>query len=303
LNRQIGTLLTILLLQCGLVAVMYWPHSTIMDDGEIESLLPFDPDKVDEIYIEDEKGNESVLLKMEGQWLLPDLAGIPIDPEMIATLLSSLSNRAGDWPIATTAASRQRFQVAAYHYQRRLTMISEGELLGTIYLGTSPGFRKVHARNDAQSAIFSIPFNNYDAPATTSAWMDKTLLQISAPEKISTSGYTLSKQGDEWGSAEGGRPDERELAALLLGLRSLQVEGVADEDMQRTLSIAAPQLSLEVETAQGISSLNLIKLGNGHYISSNKYDYFFTLSAYDFDRLATIDDERLRGQVTAHSVK
>ena len=112
MNRQVGTLLMVLLLQCGLVAVMYWPQSANMDDLKVESLLPFDPDDVDEIYVEDEKGNEAILLKMEDRWLLPDLAGIPIDSEMIAKLLSSLSNRAGDWPIATTASSRQRFKMS-----------------------------------------------------------------------------------------------------------------------------------------------------------------------------------------------
>ena len=289
MNRHTVPLVLILIIQCGMVAVLYWPQQIPSDAEEVESLLPFDPDEIDEIYVGDSQGNEAVLLRMSDQWILPDLAGMPIDREMIDKLRSSISNRAGEWPIATTAASRQRFQVAAYLYQRRLTLIGGGELLATIYLGTSPGFRKVHARNDAQDAIYSIPYNNFEAPTEAGAWLDKTLLQIAEPLKIQAGEYTVSNEDTGWVSSRGGQPDERELAALLLGLRSLQVDGIADEDMQRTLAIAAPELSLEIETEDGSTNLVLITVGRAHYIRSNKYDYFFTLSAYDFDRLVTID--------------
>ena len=114
-------------------------------------------------------------------------------------------------------------------------------------------------------------------------------MQIAEPLKVQTGEYTVSKRDTGWVSSQGGQPDERELAALLLGLRSLQVDGIADEDMQRTLAIAAPELSLEIETEDGSTNLVLITVGRAHYIRSNRYDYFFTLSAYDFDRLVTID--------------
>jgi hypothetical protein len=287
-NRYLGTLFTLLLIQCGMVATLYWPHSDALDINANESLLPFDPDRIDEIYIEDTQGNEAVLVRMSDHWLMPDLAGMPIDTDRVDKLITSLSHRTGEWPVATTESSRQRFQVAAYHHQRRLTLIGEGVLLGTIYLGTSPGFRQVHARNDAQDAIYSIPYNTYDAPADIAAWLDKTLLQIEHPQKISSEQYILTKVADQWVLAAGGQPDERELAALVAGLGRIQVEGIADEDTQRILAIAGPELDLNVETADGAVNLQLFRVGESHFIRSSKYNYFFTLSAYDFDRLAGI---------------
>ena len=279
-----------------MIAALYWPDPDIMNTETAGALLPFDPDSIDEIYVEDAQGNEAILLKMSDLWILPDLAGMPVDPQMIEKLRDSLSNRAGEWPIATTPASRQRFQVAAYHFQRRLTLIGAGELLGTIYLGTSPGFRKVHARNDAQSAIYSLPYNSYNAHANASAWLDRSLLQTSDPLRIASAQYSISKGDLGWITAPGGQPDERELSALLLGLRSLQVDGIADEDQQRTLAIAAPELSLEIETEGGPIKLEFITIGTQHYIHSSRYDYFFTLSAYDFDRLTTIDAVALNNE-------
>lgn len=293
MNRHIGTLLTILIIQCGLVATLYWPHSEKLDTDASKPLLPLDPDTIDEIYVEDEQGNEAVLLMMSGHWLLPDLEGMPIDTQMVEKLIDSISHRAGEWPVATTASSRQRFQVAAYHFQRRISLIGNGELLGTIYLGTSPGFRKVHARNDDGEAIYSIPYNVYDAPANNDAWLDKALLQIPDPLRISSADYTVTKQGTGWVSAQGTEPDSRELSALLLGLRSLQIEGIADADMQRTLAIAAADLRVEIETADGTTSLALFTVGEQNFISSSAYNFFFTLSAYDFDRLSTINGSAL----------
>lgn len=276
-----------------MVAILYWPDSQRLDTDTSRPLLPFDPGTIDEIYLEDEKGNEAVLLRMGGNWLLPDLEGMPIDTQMVDKLIDSISHKAGEWPVATTASSRQRFQVAAYHFQRRISLIGNGELLGTIYLGTSPGFRKVHARNDNGEAIYSIPYNTYDAPTSNDAWLDKTLLQLPEPLRISGANYTVLKQGMQWVSAQGTEPDARELSALLLGLRSLQIEGIANEDMQRTLAIAAPDLRVEVETTEGTTSLTLFTVGEQNFISSSKYNYFFTLSAYDFDRLTTIDESAL----------
>ena len=204
MNRQIGTLVTILLIQCAMVGALYWPEPATVGNSSQNPLINFDPDRINEIYVEDEHGNEAILLKMSDRWLLPDFAGMPIDPTMVKKLLDSLGDRAEQWPIATTDSSRQRFKVAAYLYQRRLTLIANGELLATLYLGTSPGFRTVHARNDADSSIYRILFNTYDAPALASKWLDKRLLQISEPITIRSGEYLLSKNDGEWTSAAAG---------------------------------------------------------------------------------------------------
>jgi Domain of unknown function (DUF4340) len=291
-NRTIGTLAIIFLIQFAMAAALYWPTQENVGRAEEQPLLNFDPDLIDEIYIEDEMGNEAVLLKMSNQWLLPDLSGMPIDTAKLTKLIDSFGDKAAQWPIATTDASRQRFQVAAYLYQRRLTLIGGGEFLAKIYLGTSPGFRTVHARNDTASPIYRLTLNSYDAPARAGQWLDRQLLQIDEPIRIRSGAYVLSNHSGGWTSAGTGpdshAPDSRELATLLLGLSGLQVGGIADQDMQRTLSIAAPETTLEIETANGVITLLIYTIGDKHFIRSDKYEYYFTLSALDYGRLASI---------------
>lgn len=296
MNRFIGTFALILVIQCVMLVILHLPDDTQQDRSKAIELLPLDPDRIDEIHIEDDEGAVAVLLNLEGNWILPDLGGLPADAGSIDKLINGLANQPAQWPTATTASSRQRFQVAAYHYQRKITLISEGELLGAVYLGTSPGFRKVHARNDAQEEIYSIAFNTFDAPSADDAWLDRSLLQEPNPRRISGDGFDLSLDGGDWQAADGRAPEARELAAVLLGLESLQISGIADESARQSLVIAAPQIRLQIEGESGSQQLELFDLGSSYFIRSDRFADFFTLSAYDYDRLATLDGKRLNGQ-------
>jgi hypothetical protein len=292
----IKALLLIFFIQCAMTAALYLPDTGLMQALNTEQLIPFEPYLVDEIHIGDEQGNEAVLIKGGDHWILPDLAGLSISPELIEKLQQSVLNANTSWPVATSVAARQRFQLTDYNFQRRLTLIGNGELLGTVYLGSSPGFRKVYARNSTQEAIFSIGFSSFDASATDSDWLDKRTLQISSPLSIVSEHYSLNKQGTQWLSDNDQQPDEREMDALLLALASVQIEGVANKDLQRTLSIAVPDMALAVQSEEGETRFKLFTLGARHYIHCSNHVLFFTLSKYDFDRFSTLDSRRLRGE-------
>ncbi|MBE9538951.1 MAG: DUF4340 domain-containing protein [Proteobacteria bacterium] len=292
----INALGVIFLIQSAMVASLYWPDAGLMEVLKSEQLVPFDPYLVDEIHIGDERGSEAVLLKAGDHWILPDLTGLAVGPDLIEKLLQGVIHAKTNWPVASSVAARQRFQLTDYNFQRRLTLIGNGELLGTVYLGSSPGFRKVQARNSTQDAIYTISYNSFDASAIDSDWLDKRILQISAPLSISSDGYSLHKQADQWLTGSGLAPDKRELDALLLALANLQIEGVAVEDMQRTLSIAVPDIQLSVKTEGGDTSYELFTIGEQHYIHCSDHSLFFTMSGYGFDRFATLDVRRLGGE-------
>lgn len=299
MNKSIRSLLAILVIQIAMTIAVLLPASDIMDARAKEPLFPFDQRSIDEIYVEDDEGNETVLLKMAGQWILPDLSGLPVKLDRVEALIGSISDSEGQWPVATSAASRQRFQVAAYHFQRRITLIGAGELFGTIYLGTSPRFRQVHARNDAQDAVYSIPFNNFEAPTLASAWLDTSILQIADPIKVSSSDYSLTKLGARWISEQSQAPDASELERLLTGLRKLEIEGLADVEMLPNLEIAAPTLTLNIDTIDGSVRLAFLTIGDQHFVRSDRYNYYFTLSTAEFDRLVSIYAPALNNTIAA----
>ena len=174
--------------------------------------------------------------------------------------------------------------------------MAEGETLGTVYLGTSPGFRKIHARSAGHDAIFSINLNNFDIPTTAGAWLEPRLLQVRAPLRIDADLYNLYLDNGSWRSETGGTPDENEMNALIEALKTLEVAGVADEDTQRELSATEAELELQIEGLAGTTLLQLLTLGREHYIHSSEYPLYFKLSAFDFDRLTGIDVALIAGE-------
>ncbi|MEZ5502158.1 MAG: DUF4340 domain-containing protein [Halioglobus sp.] len=296
MSRSVSVLLLVLLIQCALVAVVFWPEQVPAGASELQSLAPFSDAEVDELRIGDEYDNEALLVRSGKQWLLPDLENLPADPARVENLLRGITATPGSWPIAHSPAARQRFQVADYYYQRRLVLLSGGKKLGTIYLGTSPGFRKVHARNADQDAVYSVTLNTFETPAINSHWLDPRLLQVRAPLRIDADLYNLRLEDGHWISATGGTPDEGELEALITALRTLQVQGVADEDLQRDLGDAEADLVLRVQSLAGEVTLQLVSQGDKHYIHSSEFPLFFKLGASDFERLTGIDARRIAGE-------
>ncbi len=270
-----------------------------MNASSEQALAPFPDNAIDEVHVGDEFDNEVVLRRSGKQWLLPKLENLPADPAKVETLLQSIIHQSGNWPIARSPAARQRFQVADYYYQKRLTLLSAGKELGTIYLGTSPGFRKVHARNESQDAIYSITLDALEASALSTDWLEPRLLQVRAPLRIDADLYNLHLENGVWLSGTSDVPDERELEALITALKTLQVDGVADENMQRELSAAEADLVLKIQSLAGEVTLELVSLNNEYFIHSSEYPLFFKLSAYDYDRLTKIDISLISGEERA----
>jgi len=266
-----------------------------MDLINRDKLISFEPYRVDEIHVGDGQDNEAVLLKVGDRWILPDLGGLNVAPELIENLIRGVLYAPPGWPVANSLSAMQRFHLADYKFQRRLTLISQGELLGTVYLGTSPGFEKVYAKNSSRSAIFSIPFNSRDAWARSGDWLDRRTLQISAPQLLSFGGHQLTRQGDVWTSETGTAPDDAELKALLLALENVQIENVADDKTHNTLSIAVPDLQMDIESMNIDTTYQFFTLGQKHYIHCSDHALFFGLSAEDFNRFAALDAQLLAG--------
>lgn len=296
MKRSVTVLLLALLIQCGIVAVVFYPRQVPVNAPTEQALAPFSNDAIDELRIGDEYDNETVLKKSGTQWLLADLENLPADPVKVDTLLQSINSKTASWPIARSPAARQRFQVADHFYQKRLTLLSDGGRLDTIYLGTSPGFRKVHARNEDQDAIYSITLDAPETSALNADWLEPRLLQVRTPLRIDADLYNLHFDNGVWLSGTGGIPDEQELEALIAALKSLQVDGVAHEDIQRELSAMEADLVLKIQSLTGDVTLELVTLNDAHFILSSEYPLFFKLSAYDFDRLTGIDFRLISGE-------
>lgn len=295
MNRAGYALLLLLLVQLALVAKLYWSDQMVDLSQSGTSLADTGPFLIDEIHIQDGKGVETRLNKVDGHWILPEQDGLPADTARVENLLELLTATDPGWPVAHTLPARQRFQVASYHYRRRVELWAHGESISAVFLGTSPGFRKVHARNEAEDEIFSIALNLYETSSSPDQWLDRKLLQMHGLLRIASQGYSLDRSGGAWHAAGGDTPDPRELEALLAALRSLQVTGLASEAARDELAFAEASIILQIESLGGEVTLELYALGEEQYIISSEFGRPFKLSAYSFDQLTGIDALLLSG--------
>ena len=289
MSRRIFFLLVLLLLQLALgysLSRQLWDMSA----GDAPPpLFDISARLVDDIHITDDQGNEAILQKQGKIWTLPELENLPADSERIERVLEAITRGETGWPVANSIPARQRFQVAGYHFRRRIIMAGGHTLLGTVYLGTSPGFRKVHARNDIGDDIYALRLNAFDLPAESEAWLDRRLLQVRAPLSILSDGYSLKRKGDAWLADGGSTPDQREIDAMLEALRSIEIQSLAEEDMQRDLAQSQPEMILEIDGLTGTRRLELFRLDGGHYIYSSEFSLFFRLSQFEYQRLSSLD--------------
>lgn len=295
MNRTGSFLGLLLVAQLLLTLLVYRQDDDPRDHTGARALVKKGAYVIDELQIEDGSGSSVQLQRRGERWLLPDLSGLPANPARVTKVLEKLTDEDPGWTVAHTLAARQRFQVASYHYRRKVELLSLGQLVGTVYLGTSPGFRKVHARNDADEEIYSLDLNLYDLPMDPGKWLEPRLLQVRAPVEINADGYSLRRSDGQWQLGTGEPPDQRELQALLDALRNLQVLGVALDDAQAAVLDEEAALILDVNGLAGSLRLEFYRLGDMHYVRSTEYPYLFRISAYDYDSLTGIDSLLLSG--------
>ena len=295
MNRAGIFLLLLLVMQLALTAVLYRDDRDSAGTQSAAALVNVGTNVIEELLIEDSMGGSVLLRKAADLWLLPELGNLPAKPEMVEKALLKLTIEDPGLSVAHTLASRQRFQVAHYHYRRKITLNSLNRAVGAVFLGTSPGFRKVHARNEKRDSIYSVDLNLFDIPLQPGKWLEPRLLQVRAPVQITADGYSLERSAGEWRMGTGAKPDQRELQALLDALRNIQVQGIATDETKQAVSRREADLILQVTGLATNTELKLFKLGQEHFISSDEYPLLFRISAYDFDKLTGIDSFLLSG--------
>ncbi|MXZ56713.1 MAG: DUF4340 domain-containing protein [Gammaproteobacteria bacterium] len=195
-----------------------------------EAFLEFDVAAVDRFVITGT--DESIELTKDGeQWVLPD--GNPADESKVDSVIGKLADSGADWPVATSQSAAKRFEVTKESFQKQISIYSGQDLLVDLYLGTSPSFRRVHARQANKNDIHSIEFSNFEAGTSPSAWLDKRLLQPSGPiksfERISA--YKLVQEDGTWTTESDAELDESKVRSYMDRFESLSVFELSENEL------------------------------------------------------------------------
>ena len=178
MNKNIVALAGLLAVQLIVAAGLGFARSGLSGPAKEVPLVALASHRIDRITIEGPGKARVVLAQAKGSWQLPELNDFPADQTRVKSLVDALGKLTEGLPVATTRGALTRFKVSDSDFVRRVTLSAAGKTIGTIYFGTSPSMREIHARREGQSAVYSVQFASWQIPARESDWEDKTLLQI-----------------------------------------------------------------------------------------------------------------------------
>jgi hypothetical protein len=287
--NRLGKILTLALaLQLLLVVAVFWPRSDEAEGLARTALVELDAAAVDRIAIEDT--DSSVLLGRGGDgWVLPDYHGLPVDQQKLQRVLRDLPALPRGWPVARSGGAAERFEVDERSFQRHVTWFGGESAAGEIYLGTSPGFRKVHTRIAGSDPVYAVEFNTFDLPVEPAEWLDKTLLRVATPSAISGRDYQLSREGEAWLGRGQAQAASAEVDKLVNGLTSLRVTAVADIALAAELEQMEVAPTLSVSSAGEIYEYRLYEMEDERYIKRSDIPVYFSFSQFDYDRLNEVN--------------
>ena len=252
-----------------------------------EKMLAFDRQAVDGLRIEE--GKEGLTLKKRnGKWLLPESDDFPADGKSVERLLDKLAAMKKGWPVATTGGALRRFKVSDKGFERKLTLLAGDKAAAVLYVGSSPGYRKVHVRPADDKSVYAVAFNVWEAGAKSDDWIDKTLLKLDgkAVERIELPGVTLQRKEDKLrvtGLGEKEQTNGKAVRSLLDKLTGLRIQSLLGVESKPEYRQEKPELEVKLERKGGdLLTYRFSKPKEGGYYVLKRSDLKYYLKVAEY---------------------
>ncbi len=296
-SRLVIALGALLVLQLLLALVLDLRSINLSPAASQGPLLSFDQAKVTRIRIESPGKDALVIEKTPKGWHIPSLWDFPAADFRVTDLLTKLAALQKHLPVATSEAASKRFKVADDTFERRLTIEGDKGPLATLYLGDSPGFRRLFVRADGDKAIYEAELALFDASDKPDDWSDKNALHLKEKDvqRVELPGIVLAR-GDKgaWklgdlaaGETLNGKAVEDAVRKVsTLDFLSVLGKGDKPEYKQQT-----PALEYKVQLATDETLTYRIskpEKGDDYVLKASNSPYYFSVSKYTLDGLTDI---------------
>ena len=254
---------------------------------EPEPFLSFNAETVDAMTVANDEGAVT-LAKTDAGWQLPN--GIPADASKVNEVVQKLADASGGWPVASQASTAERFEVTEDNHQRHVVLKSGEETVADVYLGTSPGYRKAHARLVDDDDVYAITFSNYEAGVKESDWLDKSLLRaegsITAMQRVDAFALTKDDEGT-WSAASGATLDQGKVETLAGRFTGLSVLGINEAALPD-----APKAVYSLQDDSGTSTFSLYHLEeeDDYVATSDRVQGSYEVSSYIAEQMDVMVD-------------
>jgi len=281
-------LLIVFAVQVVLTVGIFAYQKMSTQSSSAQPLVSFPMDKVTKVVIRD-AANSATLLKSSGDWLLPDLHQLPIDQTKLNDLLDKLKATKLTWPVATTSSSHERFEVSDDKFQRRIAFYQDDKKLGEFFLGTTPGFKKIHLRRDGDKEVYAVTLNQFDFASNAADWFDKHIIDVKSLTSIKGADYQLQKAGQDWQLVgdESAKLNTSVLNQLTSGFTNVQILDVAKDTPQGESTL------FNITGDGNTREYTFVKTADAHFVKRDDKDVYFKISQSDYEQLTKITKSQL----------
>jgi hypothetical protein len=237
----------------------------------------------------------------EGKWLLPESGDFPASQANVKRLLDKLAALEKGWPVAKTRSAARRFAVDEEQFERKLTLLSDDDAQATLYVGTSPGFRKVYVRPGDENDIFAVDFNTWEAEAKDDDWIDKGVLTLdeSIVERLEMPGIIMQLQDGRlqmMNLEDNEQTNVEESSALLGKLTGLRFQSLLGSDAEPEFRQDEPVLEVRITTAGGeVLDYRFSQPQDASYyvLKRSDLEFFFKVAEHTVNPLREATREKL----------
>lgn len=301
MQRIIIAAACLLMIQLVLVAALGFNRNTYEGSTPSSQFLDFDIDNLSSLTLTDGQGSEVAMTKADGLWVLSNHFSAQAEQQMVSGLLQKLAELKQGFVIATSAAAAKRFKVAEDDFERRLRLYQGEEVVADVYLGSSPGFRQIHARKSGQDEIVTVSLSSFEVEADPANWLDKNILKKDEKElsHIVFKDFTLKRENDTWqleGLTEAEKVVAAELDQVVDKVLGITVSSVLDpKEVSQKFTSEADEVTFSLKKKDGTEiSYSLVKLGEDRFgVKASDNELYYLINSLLVENLKKISRETL----------
>jgi hypothetical protein len=277
LNNLQKRLTVLLFVQLLLVLGIFAWNQNRQSVPDAQPLLSATDLESDKIVIRDANSNVT-LQKVNGLWQLPDLKQLPVDEQKLNDLLDKLKGTKLTWPITTSSTSHERFDVSEKKFQRRVEFYKGDQKAVDLFLGTSPGFKKIHLRKQGEDSVYAVQLNSFEFATGNNDWLKKDLLAFKDAQQITAADFALRKNNNNWEFVNSSdKVDSVKANELANAFANLQIMELANEMPAGDKKI----FSLN----PGGYQYELVSANTSYFVTRSDKNSVFKLSQYEYDKI------------------
>ncbi|MCB0329238.1 MAG: DUF4340 domain-containing protein [Bdellovibrionales bacterium] len=130
------------------------------------------------VHEKDQPERIESLTKDDGNWVIASHFSFPVSEEKLDVFRNVLFNVKRPYPVGSSASAAKRFEVSDDSFQTKVEFKNGEKVLDTLYVGSSPAFKKAHVRTKGSDFSYAIDFSSFELRGKGNTWINRDYVKI-----------------------------------------------------------------------------------------------------------------------------